>query len=360
MPNEIPGNAGFLVHTNLTPVTANVGVPPTTFGRAMLPNTAVPLLSTGVIQAWGRGVWDLDEPNVPPTDPRFTRGPRLSGVRVTLDIWMALGGDGTARTVCYLTDNPVLPTNVIALRVDSQNRSLLTFTQANIAPVAATGTLTLTAQATNLETVVINGKTYTFEAVLTNVDGHVKAAATAAGCIANLVAAITLASGKGTAYATATTLHPTVTAAPGVGDTMVATAKQVGTVGNAITTTETLLNGSWGGGTLSGGSDGDLVTLAEVDPAGPPVRPAVPTGAEAHVRLTWDSVNLIPGYPRYMTFSVNGQHIADGNWGTDPTSAWPYWQPTHLVVGAGLGALFLEADFNGTVRAIQASNEVLP
>lgn len=363
MPNEIPGNAGFLVHTNLAPVTAGVGIPPTTLGRAMRPNTAVPLLEQSAFQAWGRGTWDLDEPNIPPADIRFTRGPRLSGVRGTLDLWMELGLDGTARTVCYLTDNPAAPTRVIALRVDSQNRSLLTMNYGVLDPVPAGGILDMSGgNATNLETVVINGKTYTWEASLTNVDGHVKVGTTTAQSINNLIAAINLGSGKGTAYATATTLHPTVRAEIGpIPSSVAVEAKQVGTVGNAITTTETMLNGFWvNGATLVDGADGDLTTVGEISPTGPPAMPNVLPGGEAHVRMTWDTVNPIPGHLRHMTFSYNGQHVAAGNWSTDPTAPWGYWQPTHLVLGAGLVDLALEADFNGVIRAVQVSNLVLP
>ena len=125
---------------------------------------------------------------------------------------------------------------------------------------AATGTLTLTGNAVDTETVTIGTKTYTFQATLTDVDGNVLIGATASDSLDNLIAAITLGAGAGTLYATSTTLHPTVTAAAGAGDTMDVTAKVQGTAGNAIATTETLTNGSFGGATLSGGA-GDIVIL---------------------------------------------------------------------------------------------------
>jgi len=126
--------------------------------------------------------------------------------------------------------------------------------------VAATGTLTLTGNALNAETVTIDTKVYTFQTVLTDVDGNVLIGATASDSLDNLIAAITLGAGSGTLYAASTTLHPTVTAAAGAGDTMDASAKTEGTAGNTIATTETLTNGSWGGATLSGGA-GDMVIL---------------------------------------------------------------------------------------------------
>ncbi len=122
--------------------------------------------------------------------------------------------------------------------------------------IAATGVLTLTANATDTETVTIDTKVYTFQTTLTDVDGNVLIGATASDSLDNLIAAITLGAGAGTLYAASTTLHPTVTAAAGVGDTLDATAKTLGTNGNSIATTETLASGSWGGATLSGGTNG--------------------------------------------------------------------------------------------------------
>lgn len=121
--------------------------------------------------------------------------------------------------------------------------------------VAATGTLTLSANAGDTETVVIDTKTYTFQTILTDVDGNVLIGATASDSIDNLVAAINLGAGGGTKYAASMTLHPTVTGSAGAGDTLVGTAKTKGVAGNTIVTTETLTSGSWGGGTLSGGID---------------------------------------------------------------------------------------------------------
>lgn len=129
------------------------------------------------------------------------------------------------------------------------------------AGVAATGILTLTANAADGETVTIGTKTYTFQATLTNVDGNVLIGATASDSLDNLIAAINLAAGAGTLYAASTTANGFVSAAAGAGDTMDVTALKAGTFGNTIATTETLANGSWGGATLSGGSGGDIVIL---------------------------------------------------------------------------------------------------
>ena len=56
----------------------------------------------------------------------------------------------------------------------------------------ATGTLTLSGQPLNTETVTIDGKVYTFQTVLTNSDGNVFIGATFADSISNLANAINL------------------------------------------------------------------------------------------------------------------------------------------------------------------------
>ena len=107
------------------------------------------------------------------------------------------------------------------------------------------GTLTFTGQPSNTETVVVGSKTYTFQSTLTNVDGNVKIGATAAASISNLVNAINLGAGAGTAYATAMTAQTEgIRAQEGPGLTLVAR----GSAGSA--STETVTNASWGNTTL--------------------------------------------------------------------------------------------------------------
>jgi len=126
--------------------------------------------------------------------------------------------------------------------------------------VASTGVLTLALNAGNTETVTIDTKVYTFQTVLTDVDGNVLIGATPSDSLDNLIAAINLdPAGAGTLYAASMTLHPTVSAAAGAGDTMDATAKFTGTVGDTIATTETLAGAGnqWGAAVLGGGADPD-------------------------------------------------------------------------------------------------------
>jgi hypothetical protein len=119
----------------------------------------------------------------------------------------------------------------------------------------ALGTLTATANFANGETVTTGTKTYTFQTVLTNVDGNVLIGASASDSLDNLIAAINLGAGSGTLYAAATVANTFVYAVAGAGDTLIAYALAAGAAGNAIATTETAANASWGTATLAGGSD---------------------------------------------------------------------------------------------------------
>lgn len=120
--------------------------------------------------------------------------------------------------------------------------------------IAAVSSLTLTGNAVNAETVTLDTKIYTFQTVLTDVDGNVLIGASASDSIDNLIAAIMLGVGAGTVYAASMTLHPTVTAIVAVGDVMDCIAKFKGTDANTLATTETMTNGSFTGATLSGGT----------------------------------------------------------------------------------------------------------
>lgn len=108
----------------------------------------------------------------------------------------------------------------------------------------------------NGETVVINGKTYTFQTTLTNVDGNVFKGATGTAAMTNLFHAINASGGTaGVDYAAATIANTSVTATNPTATTVKITAIIPGTVGNAYATTETMVNASWGAATMSGGVD---------------------------------------------------------------------------------------------------------
>jgi hypothetical protein len=92
--------------------------------------------------------------------------------------------------------------------------------------------------------------------------------------------------------------------------------------------------------------------VAEVTPS---AAAAIPAGTVVAVRFAWDSLNLIGS--RMASLTVNRAAIPDGDWSTDPVAAWTYFEPSHLVLGLGLGGA---DDFAGSVLAVQVSNTVNP
>lgn len=119
----------------------------------------------------------------------------------------------------------------------------------------ANGTLTFT-DVGNADDLIVLGST-TYKLVLVpSAANEVDIGAAATNTIDNLVAAINLAPGEGTLYGIGTLINADASAGPGAGDTMVASARVIGTAGNAIVTTETSSEASWAQTTLTGGTDG--------------------------------------------------------------------------------------------------------
>lgn len=130
--------------------------------------------------------------------------------------------------------------------------------------VAATGVLTNTDVVVTTNTVVVGGKTYTFQATLTNVDGNVQmgAAGAVAESFQNLLNAINLTGTPGTDYATLMTKNKQVRCTSAALLVLNVQATVVGTVGNLIASTAGLDNGAWGAVTLENGAgDSDEVAL---------------------------------------------------------------------------------------------------
>jgi hypothetical protein len=184
------------------------------------------------------------------------------------------------------------------------------------------GTLTLTGQPLDTETVTIDAKVYTFQTTLTDVDGNVLIGATAAASLVNLRAAINLtASGAGSLYAASMTVHPTAWV-PSVttATTIVAAAKTGGVAGDAIASTETLTNGSWGAATLENGADFPLTISTTPLLVGPFTGGAVllSTATQSlHVRFFADGEDVVAaglGDVLLGTVAVDGIHVI-------PTSA---------------------------------------
>lgn len=134
-----------------------------------------------------------------------------------------------------------------AARLTAAGKTLTTITQ------NAQGVLTAAGIPANADTVVLAGKTYTLQTVLTNVDGNVLIGASAATALANLQAAINLGAGAGTTYAAATTANPSANAQLLTATTLTAVANAAGVAGNALGSTKTSANLSWAAATLLGG-----------------------------------------------------------------------------------------------------------
>lgn len=198
-------------------------------------------------------------PGLKPFASGMGRGP-IRAVRPALGyVWVLSAG-----TVYYI-DSAGTATAAAGLTVDADGPAMMTddgltlTIQANISGYnvsadSATGTLTLSGNAGNGETVTIDATTYTWRTTLTTAAYDVLIGASASASIDNLISAINRTGAAGTAYSEATTAHATVTAEAGAGDTMTATASTAGEDGNSIVTTTTMASGSWGDVTLTGGS----------------------------------------------------------------------------------------------------------
>ncbi|MGH7893211.1 MAG: hypothetical protein ACREQL_01000, partial [Candidatus Binatia bacterium] len=137
---------------------------------------------------------------------------------------------------------------------------------------AANVVLSYTGQPTAGNTITLDGRVYTFRAALTPTAGEVLIAATAALSYTNLESAIKGTGNPGTDYASATSVHASVTASNDGVDDFTITSKTQGTGGNSIAVSETLANASFDGAatTLSTGRNGQEVDLTalpvSVDP----------------------------------------------------------------------------------------------
>jgi len=153
-----------------------------------------------------------------------------------------------------------------------------------VSPVQATGTLTFIGVVSDTETVVIGDDTYEFdtdaEATITegNIRVDVSGGATASAAVTALVAAITASDTQG------------VGGADGDGDTVVLTADTAGTAANAIATTTTCANASFGAATLEGGVNGTVGVAGQVlyDGSNIYVSTDTSTVAVSH----WESVGI--------------------------------------------------------------------
>lgn len=170
----------------------------------------------------------------------------------------------------------------------------LTLATLGVAAAAASGTLTFSGTGTANDTVVIGGVTYTLKATLAAAN-DVLIGASATATAANLVAAINKAAGEGTTYGTGTLQNPSVSASSAAGVVTV-TARQAGSIGNQIATTETSSAASWGAATLTGGLDkggvkpiGVLAQAASLGASGEATGPVWYSGCFNIAALVWHS-----------------------------------------------------------------------
>ena len=120
--------------------------------------------------------------------------------------------------------------------------------------IAATGTLTLTGQPLDTETVTLGSVTYTFLTVFVDAANNILIGADQAASLNNLAAAINQEAGAGTLYGTATVFNPDARMNDLASTSeKLATARIPGTAGNSLASTETLTNGAWSAATLLGG-----------------------------------------------------------------------------------------------------------
>jgi len=137
-----------------------------------------------------------------------------------------------------------------------------------LASVKASGVLTHNGTAlTNLDTVTIGTRVYTFKTVIVVANDVLIGAATAS--LTNLTAAINGSAGSGTTYGTGTVAHADVDAVMTGNIILTASAKVVGVGGNAIAKAEASTNLAWDAGAfLNGGVTNPTWKDARVD--GPP------------------------------------------------------------------------------------------
>ena len=126
--------------------------------------------------------------------------------------------------------------------------------------IQATGTLTTTGVFSSGETVTVGTQTYTLTSPFVNAANNIDASGTTAQTLENLRRAINGDGVAGTNYGTGTTVNASAYAT-NTATTLDLLAKVGGTAGNAVATTETCANASFGASTLTGGTDSNIAIL---------------------------------------------------------------------------------------------------
>lgn len=190
--------------------------------------------------------------------PKFSYGGRSLPEDFSPTAWTALGGETAemAGRILRITDANVGDGKVYS--IDDTEAVVLTSASATMSGLA------LFYQ--DGDTTTIDGKTYTFQNVLTDVDGNVQNTGAVAATLTNLFNAINLTGVPGVDYATSMTAHTSVTATATTAISITVTAITPGLLGNLILVSNTIGGVDWDGPTLSGGSDGNTrVVSASLD-----------------------------------------------------------------------------------------------
>ena len=145
-------------------------------------------------------------------------------------------------------------------------------------------TLTLTGNLSDADTVTIGTTVYQAKNTMAAAFDF-KIGATASDTIDNLVAAINLTGTEGTEYYAGTTIHPSVQAVAGPGDTMFVRAKK-GYTASTIASTETSSTASWGNATLQAD---DIASLCDWLTAGVNATAATTTATDGATVVTLDA-----------------------------------------------------------------------
>lgn len=148
----------------------------------------------------------------------------------------------------------VFPDDALAFQtIDGLTPDDQNFIEADLIP--ATGTLTLTANPLDTETVTIGATTYTYQTALVDLPDNVLIGATTTDSLNNLRSAVNLEAGEGVSYGTGTLANVQAALSDLPGDQVLATARTAGTAANSEPTTTTITGGSWSAATLLGGLD---------------------------------------------------------------------------------------------------------
>jgi hypothetical protein len=140
----------------------------------------------------------------------------------------------------------------------------------NTEAVRAYGILTSSAAPADTNTVTIGTTVYTFKTALTasTTAFEVLIGISEATSLNNLAAAINLGAGAGTLYGSLTTVHPEVTAVSDGVHALTVTSKLTSAAHNALDTTETHANATWGAATLVDAVVPADTLVAQIDAVG--------------------------------------------------------------------------------------------